>query len=126
MGLVPGISISTDPEQRQTLAAVKSAQDTPQPEATEHTAYVTVTLANQGSRPAELVKIGMDRKSLPAGVRCKPDEPALFGTVAAGQTARATYELKWTGSARLPEGACTGDISYFTGGAPAHLRPRTW
>jgi len=125
MGLVPGISVSLDQDQRLLRPVAFSSQDAPAVPA-EHVAHVTVTLANQGSLPAELVKIGVNQNSLPGGVRCQPDEPALFGTVGPGETARATYELKWTGPASLPEGSCVGDISYFTAGAPAHLRPRTW
>jgi hypothetical protein len=125
MGLVPGISISYEQDRSTVRPAVRTAQSTP-PAPAERTAYLTVTLSNQGSRPAELVKIGIDRQSLPPEVSCEPEEPALFGTVYAGQTARATYELKYKGETRLSQGRYVGDISYFTAGAPAHLRPRTW
>jgi hypothetical protein len=126
MGLVPGISVAFESAAPIARSASGPTHAAFQSDQTEHTAYATVTLANQGSRPVELVKIGIDQTSLPAGVRCLPEEPALFGSVAAGHTARMTYVLKWNGAGGLPEDACVGDISYFTAGAPAHLRPHSW
>ncbi len=126
MGLVPGITLSTEPPAEVLTVAARQDAGAPQGGEAIHTAYATVTLSNQGSRPADHVKVGLDQSALPAGVTCEPAEPALFGPVAPAQTVRATYQLRWKGRAENPLGAFTGDVSYFTAGAPAHLHPRTW
>ena len=122
MGLVPAMSLSAEPP-----GAPHSASEGAGRAADEaHTLYATVSVSNQGSRSAELVKIGLSPSSLPAGVRCEPAEPALFVSLAPSQTARAAFVLRWKPPVRLTEEDCVGDVSYFTAGAPAHLRPRAW
>jgi len=124
MGLIPEIDVSPEgAADGQTVlpAAARAGRNED-----GHAALVTVALSNQGAHSAELVKIGLDQTMLPAGVTCEPTEPALFGRLAPGQTVRATFVLRWTGNHSLPENRCSGDISYFSVGAPAHLRPRPW
>jgi hypothetical protein len=126
MNLVPGITVTPEPPASMRTAGLQGDGHEDPSGGSPHTAYAVVMLSNQGSLPAELTKIGLDRGSLPRGVTCDPAEPALFGTLGAGQTARATFVLRWKDPAVLPAGRCAGDISYFSAGAPAHLRPRTW
>ena len=125
IGLVPGITIAAEPPTEIRTAAVNQADGAARQDVA-HSAFVTVTLSNQGSVSADYVKVGIDLSSLPEGAQCEPAEPAFFGSLSPNQTVRATYLLRWYGSPAKSRGLCTGDVSYFTAGAPAHLRPRLW
>ena len=87
---------------------------------------VTVTLANTGERRISNVKLGLNMNALPSGVVCEPSDPAYFGSLPPGQTIRATFHLRAPSGQTLPTTTITGDVSYFAGTAPAHLRPRAW
>ncbi len=125
LGLVPGIVVSPAPNQAANTPHSLSSASGEQKTYGAGTFLVTVNLSNLGSRPARLIKIGIDRDALPAGVRCDPMEPALFETLAPAQSVRATFVLRQP--AASPGGMrCVGDISYFSAGAAAHLRPANW
>ena len=126
MGLAPGISLSAEPPTTIRPAAWRQDSGGKLENAPVHSVYATVTLANMGAHSADHVKIELDLAALPAGVECDPTEPALIGTLAPNQAARATFQLRWKGLAGVPPFRCVGDVSYFTAGAPAHLRPSTW
>ena len=87
---------------------------------------VTIALANTGSRSISNVKIGLNANILPAAVTCDPADPAYFDALHPGQTVRATFHVRGAGAENLPNALLTGDVSYFAGTAPAHLRPRAW
>ncbi len=125
MGLVPGITIAAEPPTEIRTASANQADGAARQDIA-HSAYATVTLSNQGSVTADHVKVGLDRSSLPEGVLCEPADPAFFGSLAPNQTVRAIYLLRWNGASFTSRGLCSGDVSYFTAGAPAHLRPRLW
>jgi hypothetical protein len=125
IGLVPSIELSQNPPAARQTSQLRAAFATARDE-DEHVLYATVTLANRGGRSAELVKIGIDRSSLPPEETCDPSEPALLGTIAPGQTGRATFTIRARDQHSISGAKYAGDISYFTAGAPAHLRPQTW
>jgi hypothetical protein len=87
---------------------------------------VTITLANTGSRSISNVKIGLNAAYLPTAVTCDPADPAYFGDLRPGQTVRATFHVRGAGAQDLPNTLLTGDVSYYAGTAPAHLRPHAW
>ncbi len=87
---------------------------------------VTVTLANTGARTVGNVKLGLNMNLLPSGVACEPSDPAFFGALPPGQTIRAMFHLRARPGQTLPDMPLVGDVSYFAGTAPAHLRPRAW
>lgn len=93
-------------------------------------AVVTVSVRNTGSRSVDSVKLGLDASALPQGAVCIPDDPAFFGTLRPGQAVRASFRLRMPANQSEGEDAaparCVADVSYFTAGAPAHLRPRPW
>lgn len=92
-----------------------------EPDRTERT--VTILLANTGGHSVENVKLGLNLAKLPREVTCTPADPAYFGTLRPGQTVRATYRLRGSALDEMPNSLLTGDVSYFAGTAPAHLRP---
>ena len=91
---------------------------------------VQVSLSNSGSRSVDKVKLGLDTRTLPTGVACVPEDAAYFGALGPGQSVRAEFKLKCTAadSAALQDISqkCTADVSYFSNGTPAHLRPKGW
>jgi hypothetical protein len=91
---------------------------------------VQVSLSNSGGHSVDKVKLGLDTAALPTGVSCTPDDAAYFGALGPGQSVRAEFKLKCTqpDANGLQEIAsrCVADVSYFTNGAPAHLRPKGW
>lgn len=87
---------------------------------------VVVTLANTGTRTVGNVKLGLNLNLLPFGVTCEPSDPAFFGALPPGQTIRATFHLRTKPGQMLSAMPIMGDVSYFAGTAPAHLRPRAW
>ncbi len=89
-------------------------------------ANVEVSLCNSGGRTAATVKLALDGNSLPQGVHMESSEPALFDAVKSGQTVRANFKLILNRAEPLQPSQCVGDISYFVGKSPAHLRPRVW
>ncbi len=119
LGLVPAISV-TLPVQESTPAAGNTTT------APVEGPQVSVTLANRGSRAVGAVKVGLDPGLLPEGARPEPEDPALFGALRPGQTARAAFHVRGTASASVPASSCVGDVSYFIAGAAAHLRARAW
>jgi hypothetical protein len=72
------------------------------------------------------VKLGLDASALPEGSTCTPDDPAYFGALHPGQTVRAKFMLKLPEAAQTEPARFVADVSYFTSGAPAHLRTRPW
>ena len=87
---------------------------------------VTIALANTGSHSISKVKIGLNTAGWPVAATCDPADPAYFGDLHPGQTVRATFHVRGAGAQDLPNTLLTGDVSYFAGTAPAHLRPRAW
>ncbi len=87
---------------------------------------VTVTVANTGTRTVGNVKLGLNMNLLPFGMTCEPSDPAYFGALGPGQTIRATFHLRAKPGQTLHDMPIVGDVSYFAGTAPAHLRPRVW
>jgi len=124
LGLVPAITVA--PEPAPPVRVALGREDPPVDVPREFAARVTVSIANFGSQSIDHVKIGLDMNALPAGAHCSPDEPALIGEISPGQTARAEYQIHLKAPTDGLPVPCAGDISYFTAGAPAHLRPRTW
>jgi len=86
----------------------------------------TISVRNTGSRSVESVKLGLDASALPEGSVCIPDDPAFFGPLRPGQAVRAEFKLKLPDSEQTLPARFVADVSYFTSGAPAHLRPRPW
>jgi hypothetical protein len=126
LGLVPRITFERLPVTETATARLQESEDgtsaTPSPFGKIE---VTVALTNAGAQSVKLVKLGMDTTKLPQGVACDPTEPALFGTLQPGQTARATFRLRGQAGLQFPAHCCVGDVSYFVPDAPAHLRPRS-
>jgi hypothetical protein len=81
---------------------------------------VTVSLTNAGKQPVTNVKIGAEA---PEGATVKPAERAFFGTVQPGETARASFTVRLSSEAPVPE--ISADIAYFAARAPAHLRMKS-
>ncbi len=94
--------------------------------ATKMEAKVTVAVRNTGQRSVDSVKLGLDASEMPAGAVCSPDDPAFFGAVHPGQTVRATFKISVPSAVEITPARFVADVSYFTAGAPAHLRPRPW
>lgn len=119
LGLVPRIAFERKPAV--TTAGLQETPEAPSPTSV----VVTVALTNAGAQSVKLVKLGIDATKLPQGVACDPTEPALFGTLKPGQTARAAFRLRGPSATSFPMSCCVGDVSYFVPDAPAHLRPRS-
>jgi hypothetical protein len=117
LGLVPQVTVAPEAE------ATPTGSGTPDP---DMHLLVTVALANNGSHSVRMVRIGLAMTELPGGVRCSPEDTAVFGSVAPGQTVRAAYHLRYPAALDVPDDRCAGDISYFASSTPAHLRPRAW
>ncbi len=117
LGLVPQIEVIAEnaaPEK------VLSQNRDEAPTMNRPSYLVTISVSNQGSRTATLVKLGMSANALPKGSSCLPEDPAIFDTLTPGQTVKATYRLSWSGENAPPQSRCVGEISYFTAGVPAH------
>lgn len=86
----------------------------------------TVSVSNTGDRTVEAVKLGMDASALPQGATCTPDDPAYFGALRPGQSVRAEFAIHVPAGLKVKSANFAADISYFTSGAPAHLKSRPW
>lgn len=117
LGLVPQIVV--EPEQSDAPMLTHAGHDS-------SVTRVTVSLANTGSKSVALVKLGLDSATLPTGVQCEPNDPAIFDTLRPGQTVRALFRLRSASPMSIPGNRCGGDVSYFAAGCAAHLRPRAW
>ncbi len=118
LGLVPKIEVAADNQAVSTTSALEN-DDAATPQRPSY--LVTISVANQGTRTATLVKLGMNSNTLPKGSSCLPEDPAIFETLTPGQTVKATYRLSWSGEIAPLQSRCVGEISYFTAGAPAHF-----
>ncbi len=118
LGLVPQIEVVSENE-ASTSALASDKDDAPNLSRPSY--LVTISVSNQGSRTATLVKLGMSANALPKGSSCLPEDPAIFETLTPGQTVKATYRLSWSGENAPPQSRCVGEISYFTAGVPAHF-----
>lgn len=130
MGLVPQIAFRRDSAEGNANLAPENGIDGKESpnsvNAPKNSGTITITLTNGGSRSAELVKIGLDIAALPVGVTSLPDDPAMFGSLPPGQTAQATYHIKWNDSVAFHDDLCIGDITYFRAGTPVHIHPHPW
>ena len=93
------------------------------PQLLVHSGKIEVSLHNSGTSNIGMVKLGVSLNEAPEGSRCDPSDPMLFHSLLKGQSVQA--EFKVTGA----EGAmkyAAADISYFIGGAAAHLRLHLW
>ena len=118
LGLVPQIEVVSENEASATALSL-NREDAPTLNRPSY--LVTISVSNQGSRTATLVKLGMNANALPKGSSCLPEDPAIFETLTPGQTVKATYRLSWSGENAPPQNRCVGEISYFTAGVPAHF-----
>lgn len=118
LDLIPQVTV-TNPPAITSKPSVDTRPNTP----TER--IVTVALANDGSQTVRNVKLGLNFTALPGGVTCQPLDPAYFDALRPGQTARAEFRLQGV-NAMLPALRGVSDVSYFTAGTPAHLRPSAW
>ena len=145
LGLVPQVSVTPTPgwsAQARTAALVREQTDPSDtnksgankkennasapniPARTERA--VVVSLENTGGRSVTNVKLGLNMNAMPGGVTCEPADPAYFDSLRPGQSVRAIFHVRSAGGADLPPALFTGDVSYFAGTAPAHLRLRAW
>lgn len=129
LGLAPNVTLApsiTTPPAQTSVAEPQSAVASAQEATGLQEMIVTVALTNAGGQSVPMVKLGLDPAALPAGVSCRPTDPAFFGTLYPGQTVRATFHLRCPAQTPLAGSRCVGEVSYFMGGAPAHLRLRSW
>ncbi len=118
-GLVPQIELGT-------FKRVGPVVADPSAGANAVETIATVSLVNSGAHSVESVKLGIDVSALPGGCTCTPDDPAFFGSLHPGQSVRAEFKLTLRDTAQTAPARFVADVSYFTSGAPAHLRPRPW
>lgn len=126
LGLVPQIRVTFAPDSTSQLA--KMTDDIPS-DAAPHTlqkATIALSLEHQGGQALHDVKLGVDARNLPSGVTCSPAQPDVFESLRPGQSVRAEFVVQGVALDAVPLRRFVGDISYFTVGAPAHLRPRSW
>ena len=127
LGLVPQVRFTLDSDKQSHELDDGGQQTSLVPNNSSiRSATVTFALANTGQRDVDLVKIGLDINALPPDVQCEPGDPAMFGTLRPGQTVRAVFAVRWTKDTAMNTRRCVGDVSYFVGSAPAHLRLRPW
>ncbi|HEV2474851.1 MAG TPA: hypothetical protein VGS41_19395 [Chthonomonadales bacterium] len=118
LGLVSRIQVAAAPGVRQA--------ETSEYAGGSNNSRVTISLSNLGSGSVDFVKIGLDSSKLPHGVTCTPADSTYFGTLAPGQSVTASFLLRCPARVKVPGSRCVGDVCYFAGSAPAHLRPRAW
>ena len=140
LGLVPQVLVTASPvssaqarttgairEQTETFAANKKEinPNAPNMQMRPERA-VTVSLKNTGGRSVSNVKLGLNMAGMSGSVTCEPADPAYFDVLRPGQSIRAIFHVRCAPGADLSDTLFTGDVSYFAGTAPAHLRPRAW
>ena len=118
-GLVPEIELGPFTQSQPTESGAGASAVTIE-------AVATVSVRNTGNHSVDSVKLGLDGSALPDGSKCIPDDPAYFGTLHPGQAVRAQFTLRVPESEQPVPARFVADVSYFTSGAPAHLRPRPW
>ncbi len=140
LGLVPQVSVTPNSilgAQARTAAFIREQTEIPNTNKKEKDAgaanisarvdrAVVVSLENTGGRSVTHVKLGLNMAGMPNGATCEPADPAYFDALRPGQSVRAVFHVKGAAGADLPTALFTGDVSYFAGTAPAHLRPRAW
>lgn len=122
LGVVPHITVTFAPSVTSQLAGIQN-ETAPKP---TQKATVTLALIHQGSQVLRDVKLGVDARNLPSGMTCSPTVPDYFPVLKPGQSVTASFTVQGLELETIPLNRFVGDISYFTVGAPAHLRPRPW
>ena len=122
LGLVPRIAVTFAPAVTSQLTTTQNAA----PAKPAQKAIVTLSLTHQGSQTLRDVKLGVDARNLPSGMTCLPAFPDYFALLKPGQSLSASFTVQGVELETIPLNRFVGDISYFTVGAPAHLRPRPW
>ena len=140
LGLVPQVAVTSGPvsgAQARTAGFIREQTEIPNTNKKEKDASaaniparpiraVVVSLENTGGRSVTHVKLGLNMAGMPGGVTCEPADPAYFDALRPGQSVRAVFHVRGAAGADFPAALLIGDVSYFAGTAPAHLRPRAW
>ena len=122
LGVVPHLAVTFAPSVTSQWAGIQENAPAKPPQK----ATITLALVHQGSQTLRDVKLGVDARNLPSGMTCSPPVPDYFPVLKPGQSVTASFTVQGAELNAVPMNRFVGDISYFTVGAPAHLRPRAW